>query len=261
MAQVQIQEEDLLLIHREGVDYKTPWTSVLNSIPQVNLDGVLTYKGVADGTAAEPDQVEGEIWLLQLESPAAGWVPGGAKTGDYLTYAADVAGSTAWRIVGNAAGVDFEELVTKDELESVQSDLLDRLDGKADKGDLDTTVGALETLAEKVGENTVAIDGLGTSLGELTQAHGETAAKLETLSSRVDDLESKEDANEENLEKIVEQVRGNTEEIAAIQLGLKGFGQGIEANHDLIEANKEAIEELQAVKPFDFASLDLLPVS
>ena len=159
-AQVQIQEADQLLIHRDGVDYKTPWTSVLNSIPSVSLDGVLVYKGVANGTSSEPEKNEGEIWLLSLEGVAASWVPDGASTGDYLTYAADVEGSKAWRTVGNAAGVDFEELVTKDELEQVQTDLLARLDEKADKSDLDTTVGALETLADKVGDNATAIEGL-----------------------------------------------------------------------------------------------------
>jgi len=274
MAPVLIRDNDQLLIHRDGVDYKTPWTTVLATLPEVTLDGVLVYKGVAAGNSTAPDQVAGEIWLLDLGSgtPAA-WVPEGAKHGDYLTWAADVDGGEAWRLIGNAAGVDFELYATKDEVQAVYDDLAARLDDKASGSDL-------SNLSEQVEKNTELIGGL-------QQTTHLNAGKIQSLELGQAAIEERVGKNETDIEELknsgteidnrlalidssLEHLHGTTNDLGEAVKGLtvavtqqggeiKILEKVVEGNKDLIDANTEAINALQAAEGFDFASLELLP--
>ena len=244
MRFVTIKNDDFVLIHRDGVDYKTPFASVLASMPEANveIEGVLTYKGVVDATTAEPQKNEGEIWLLLLADgdAANSWVPDGAKNGDYLTYASDTAGSTAWRLVGNAAGVDFEIYATKEDVQDAYDDLNSRLGSKAEADEL-------RDLAGQVIGNTGKISGLTDKVAEQELAIGVLDSTVNAIHVKVDEVEA---ANN----KLKVEVSGHE---AQIQL----MGKSIDVVHENIADNGEAIAELQAVKPFDFASLGLLPVA
>lgn len=227
MSVVTIKSDDFVLIHREGVDYKTPFTSVLASLPDnsVEIDGVLTYKGVVDATTAQPQQNEGEIWLLLLADGASAnsWVPDGAKNGDYLTYASDTEGNTAWRLVGNAAGVDFEIYATKDEVQGAYNDLLARIDEKPDADDL-------ERLEDRVKDNETNIAG--------------TAGTLTYLQGEITDLQG--------------DIRGLNVDLLKHDKQFELIGQSFEQDHAAIDSNSEEIKELKAGK-FNFADLALLP--
>lgn len=227
MSVVTIKNEDFVLIHREGVDYKTPFTSVLASLPDnsVEIDGVLTYKGVVDAATAQPEKKEGEIWLLLLADGATAnsWVPDGAKNGDYLTYASDTEGNSDWRLVGNAAGVDFEIYATKDEVQGAYNDLLARIDEKPDADDLNN-------LEERVKQNETNIAG--------------TAGTLTYLQGEITDLQG--------------DIRGLNVDLLKHDKQFELIGQSFEQDHAAIDSNSEEIKELKAGK-FNFADLALLP--
>ena len=154
MATVDIRDDDYVLVHREGVDYKTAFKNVAASLPGVEIADVLTYRGIADGTGDEPDQVLADIYLLILEGDPAPWVPDGAKHGDYLTWAPDVTGASAWRLMGNVDDVDLSGLVTQEEFEEFKKRFY------ATEIDTELNSGHIEKLWEKTGE----IEG---ELGEL----------------------------------------------------------------------------------------------
>lgn len=152
MATVDIRDDDYVLVHREGIDYKTAFKNVAASLPGVEIADVLTYRGIADGTGDEPDQVLADIYLLILEGDPAPWVPDGAKHGDYLTWAPDVTGASAWRLMGNVDDVDLSGLVTQEEFE--------RLEKRFYKTEIDTELnsGHIEKLWEKTGELDTKLD-------------------------------------------------------------------------------------------------------
>ena len=138
-----IQDSDQILVHRDGVDYRTPFSRVLDSLPDgggsVVLPGVLTYKGIAAAHGGEPPRNVGDIWLLLVENTIGGldsWIPDGAANSDYLTYAEDTKGVFAWRQIGNAAGIDFDEFQTKEDAAKTRYELLTAIDKKADKDSL-----------------------------------------------------------------------------------------------------------------------------
>lgn len=251
-----IFEDDHLLIHRDGVDYKTPFSTLLSSIPEVDVSipGVLTYQGIVASNAAEPTQTQGEIWLLKEEGDAAAWVPDGAKTGDYITWAEDSNGVESWHIVGNCAGVDFEEFATKEEVANAVSGLSDRIDEKASAADL-------EALDEKVDD----LKSNGQVIASLVSQNGKAILKNEQAlaehEARIETLEGASSSQGEALDDLKDKVNKNTLGIAGNLAAIEGLTQGVETNNAAMEENKAAIEELQNEENFKFSPLPLLPAT
>ena len=177
------------MIHRDGVDYRTPFSSVIESLPgggSVEIPGVLTYKGVVNAQTGEPPQNPGEIWLLLVAGglPST-WVPQGATNGDYLTYAEDTNGDFAWRLIGNAAGIDFDAYVLKEDALKAENALTIEVSKKADKSELGDQA--------QIERNARAITGLDNSLmAHYDQSHETYLAldqAIQGTNNRVDSLD------------------------------------------------------------------------
>ena len=276
IPQAQILESDHLLIHRDGVDYKTPFTTLLSSIPEVDfsIPGVLTYQGIVESNAVEPDQNQGELWLLKTVEATADWVPDGAETGDYLTWAEDSEGAKSWHIIGNC-GVDFGEFATKEEVAAALTEVNNRLEEKASASDLQDLSDKHDALAFDVEVSKTLIQQNGKKLGEVeTQVEN----LEEQVKQNTDDIASGKEAIANNtsslagLDSSLDYVRGKVDTIDGDLKGVRATvtGQGVklkaienavEGNYTSITKNKEAIDELKATPTFNVGKLELLPSS
>jgi len=200
MAFVSIRDDDQLLIHRDGTDYRTSFQALIESLPDgggsIEIPGVLTYKGVKDYKSGEPPRVLGDIWLLSADVSDSNffppWIPGGAKNGDYLTWADDVKGDWAWRQIGNAAGIDFDEYLCKQDLLKTLDKVEQEVYKKADKDSLGD-----QAQIQKNADAIANLDNELRSLDEISeQRQADTNWKLTSINARLDGLQERVNALE-----------------------------------------------------------------
>jgi len=200
MAFASIRDDDQLLIHRDGTDYRTSFQTLIESLPDgggsIEIPGVLTYKGVRDYKGGEPPKVLGDIWLLSADTSDSNffppWIPKDAKNGDYLTWADDVKGEWAWRQIGNAAGIDFDEYLLKQDFLKTLEQIRVEVNKKADKDSLGD-----QAQIQKNADAIAILDNELRYLDEISQQRqADTDLQLTSINARLDGLQERINALE-----------------------------------------------------------------